>query len=349
MSRFLPILVLGVAISVVPGCGEPPATADPRPPATADDRRPIALGIAGDRFTIDGAPGFLIFVSYFDALPRAAAAGGVDADFAYLEGKVQGVRIFPNWWGEPCAPLRTGPDTLIDVDGNIQPDAWRTLQSVLDRAAAHHLVVDLSLTRETVTDNGSPARVLSFDAYARAVTTLIGSADYMKGKYPHVLIDVQNEWPRFADAKDVEALLTGLRAADPQRILAASSSGGPYQPIGLAVPNMVAAYHDPREKDWFTLDAATRVVNGVRATLGGAVQPIYLQEPAPASARCGRADHDTDPAHFRDAMNHAREAGAAAWTFHSRLGFSLRDRSLTQQLEDAANAPEKTFFDRLLK
>jgi hypothetical protein len=349
VRHFLAVLVLSVAIGLA-GCGQPtPTNAEQRPLPPANDQRPITLAVSGDRLTIDGAPAFLIFVSYFDALPRAAAAGGVDADFAYLEGKVHGVRIFPNWWGEPCAPLRTGPDTLIDVDGNIQPNAWRTLQTVLDRAAAHHLVVDLSLTRETVTDNGSPARVLSFDAYARAITTLIGSADYMNGKYPHVLVDVQNEWPRFADAKEVEALLTGVRAADPQRILAASSSGGPYQPIGLAVPNMVAAYHDPREKDWFTLDAATRVVNGVRAALGGAAQPIYLQEPAPASARCGRADHDADPAHFRDAMNHAREAGAAAWTFHSRLGFSMRDRSLTQQLEDAANAPEKTFFDQLVK
>ena len=306
------------------------------------------MGVTGSQFTVDGSPRFLIFISYFDALPRAGAAGGVEADFAYLEGKVQGVRIFPNWWGDSCA-LRTGADILIDVDGNIRPDGWRALQTVLDRAAAHHLVVDLSLTRETITDNGTPPRPLAFDAYAKAVTTLVGSTDYMKGRYPHVLIDVQNEWPRFAEPKQVEALLAGLRAADPQRILAASSSGGPYQPVGLPLTNMVAAYHEGRGPDWFTPAVATRVVAGVKATLGGAVQPIYLQEPMPASARCGRADHDRDPSHFLEALNSAKAAGAAAWTFHSRLGFALRDQPLTQQLQDAGNASEKNALEGLMK
>jgi hypothetical protein len=315
--------------------------------AQAPPRPPQALGIAGNQFTLDGKPAFLVFISYFDALPRAAAAGGVDADFAYLEGKVQGVRIFPNWWGDACA-LRSAADTLIDVDGAIRPEAWRRLQAVLDGASAHRLVVDLSLTRETVTDNGAPARTLSFAAYAKAITTLVGSSDYLKGKYPHVLIDVQNEWPRFGDVKEMEALLGELRTADPERILAASSSGGPYQPVGLSVSKMVAAYHDPRERDWFSAEAATRVVNGVRSALGGAMQPVYLQEPFPASSNCGRTDHDSDSAHFIEAMRHAKAAGAAAWTFHTRLGFALRDQPLTQQLQDAANASQRTVIEQVM-
>jgi hypothetical protein len=351
VRHLLAIVVLSVVSGgLLAGCDQRPATddRDQRPPPTTNAQRPLILGVSGDRLTIDASPEFVIFISYFDALPRAVAAGGVDADFSYLERKVQGVRIFPNWWGDSCA-LRSAADTLIDVDGRIRPETWRTLQTVLDSAAAHRLVVDLSLTRETVTDNGTPARTLAFDAYAEALMTLVGSTDYMKGRYPHVMIDVQNEWPRFAEVKQVDALLTGLRVADPQRILSASSSGGPYQPVGLPVARMVAAYHEPRDPDWFTPAAATRVVNGVKSTLGAAVQPIYLQEPTPASSRCGRADHDQDASHFVEAARQAKAAGAAAWTFHTRLGFALREQALTQQLQDAANASQKAVLEELMK
>jgi hypothetical protein len=313
----------------------------------ADPAVPITLGIEGRAFTINGSPTFLVFISYFDAL-RRSAAGGVDEDFSYLQGKVHGVRIFPNWWGDPCT-LRSGTDTLFDVDGRIRAGAWRDLQTVLDRAASHRLVVDLSLSRETVTDNASPPRVLSFEAYAEALVRLVGSAEYMKGKHPHVLIDVQNEWPRFADAEDVEALLRRLRAADPARILVASSSGGSYEPVGTTVRNMAAAYHDPRREDWFTATVAKRVVNGVRSTLGDVAQPVYLQEPTPGSAHCPAADFDGDATHFLDAMTHAKAAGAAAWTFHTRLGFALRERTLVEKLNDPQHSSQKTVIDRLLR
>ena len=220
----------------------PPSRPRPRP-----DSRPSA--IAGDRFTVDGSPAVpgLHFVLRRHA--ARAAAGGVDADFSYLEGKVHGVRVFPNWWGDPCT-LRSGADTLIDVDGGIRPEAWRQLQAVLDRAAAHRLVVDLSLTRETVTDNGSPARVLSASTRTpRRSPRLVGSDGLPEGE---VSARADRRAERMAAVRGrrrtMEALLGRLRAADPQRILAASSSGGPYQPVGLSVPNMAAAYHDPREQ-----------------------------------------------------------------------------------------------------
>jgi hypothetical protein len=337
-----------VVISVLAGCGEkPPLNPDQRPTADGRDQRPIALGVTGDHFTVDGSPTFLIFVSYFDGT-RRAAAGGVDADFAYLEGKAHGVRVLPNWWADPCA-LRSGADTLFDLDGHIRPETWRQLQALFDSAAAHGLMVDLSLTRETVTDNATPPRILTFAAYAGAVARLVGSSDYLEGRYPHVLVDVQNEWPRFAEARDIEALLARTRAADPQRILAASSSGGPYQPVGLALPNFVAAYHDPRERDWFTAGAASRVVAGVKAVLGSTVQPVYLQEPTPVSSQCSGQPHDGDPSHFLEAMKQAKAAGAAAWTFHTRLGFALREQTLVQRLQEPANESQKTVIEQLMK
>ena len=50
-----------------------------------------------------------------------------------------------------------------------------------------------------------------------------------------------------------------------------------------------------------------------------------------AGARSGR--DDTNVEHFRTALRQAREAGAAAWTFHTRKGFRLDYRSFTSQEE----------------
>jgi hypothetical protein len=59
-------------------------------------------------------------------------------------------------------------------------------------------------------------------------------------------------------------------------------------------------------------------------------KPIYLQEPQPWQDE--RAPDRAE--RFLDAAARARRAGAAAWTFHTRSAFILRDgRSLTAQLD----------------
>ena len=54
----------------------------------------LRLGTSGGAFTVDGAPRFLTFASYFDALD----AGSLDADLDYLAARVNGIRIFADWW-----------------------------------------------------------------------------------------------------------------------------------------------------------------------------------------------------------------------------------------------------------
>ena len=97
--------------------------------------------------------------------------------------------------------------------------------------------------------------MLSHRPYEAALVQLIGSREYFKGRYRNMLVDVQNEWTRFATPGEIERLLRRLREADPDRVLAASVSGDGYVPAGRQVPNMVAAYHDPRGRDWFTDEA----------------------------------------------------------------------------------------------
>jgi hypothetical protein len=302
------------------------------------------LGIDGARFTVDGAPRFLVFVSYFDGVRRVH--GGIEPDLDYLKTRVDGIRVFPNWWDYVCPP-RSGGDTLFDLKGEIRPAVWQALDTLLTAAGARGLIVDLSFSRESVTDNGSPRRPLDADAYQRALTSLVGSTSYLKGRHPHVLIDVQNEWPIHSDRARIEALLKALRAADPERVLVASSSGGGYAAVGLGLPRMAAAYHDPRERNWYGADTARRIVAAVRTSLGKAVQPVYLQEPMPWGTVCPRQDNDPDPAHFTAALANARSAGAAAWTLHTRVTFDLKSRSLVSKLNEPAAAGLKRVLDGL--
>src|SRR3954463_8941429 len=234
------------------------------------------LGIDAARFTVDGEARFLVFVSYFDGVRRVR--GGVQDDLEYLKTRVAGIRVFPNWWDYGC-PGRSGDDTLFDLQGAIRPAVWQAVDTLLTEAGRHGLLVDLSFSRESVNDNGSPARAIDHDAYERALTTVVGSTNYLKGRHPHVLVDVQNEWPIHSDRARIERLLQAVRSADPNRILVASSSGSAYAPVGLHLPLLSAAYHYPRDRGWHAADAAARVANGVRSALGGAVQPVYLQEP----------------------------------------------------------------------
>ena len=307
--------------------------------------QPLVLGMAGDRFTVNGSPQFLVFISYFDGL-RRVAAGDIDTDLRYLARLVDGIRVLPNWWGDQCTG-RAGTDTLIDMNGAIREETWRNLERLLEAAATHQLFVDVSFTRETVTDNGSPAKVLSVTAYAAALNALIGRTEYLKGKHPHVLVDVQNEWPRFTSEAAVERLLTELRTADPDRILVASSSGDAYVPVGRSLPRMAAAYHDPRGGNWFEAEKLKRVVASVRESLPGGVQPVYLQEPMPWTAICPGQIRDEDSGHFLAAVKNARAAGAAAWTFHTRLGFDLRTQSLVSKLAEPSQAAQKATIEGL--
>src|SRR5438045_656182 len=104
------------------------------------------LGIDGVRFTVDAAPRFLIFLSYFDGVRRVRAGGHEDLE--YLQTKVDGIRVFPNWWDYGC-PARSGDDTLFDLQGAIRPAVWLAVDTLLTQAGARGLLVGLSFPRES--------------------------------------------------------------------------------------------------------------------------------------------------------------------------------------------------------
>jgi hypothetical protein len=277
----------------------------------------------------------------------------LDADFAWLRRHgIDGVRVFATWW--QCAAVdrcggHPGQDTLLAPDGRLRPERLTRLRAVLDKAAAHGLVVDLSFARETVRDAGG--EMLTAAAYGDGVAAAVAAL----GPAPHVMIDVQNEVYKNrvfaergeADAPRVAALLRRLDA--PGRIVFVSANVEEierYAYCGVAAacpkaaaPADVLAVHDAREANWH--DRTPAVVRDLLA-LGRrrGPRPVYLQEPQPWQDE--RAPDRLD--RFLDAASRAKRAGAAAWTFHTRSGFILRDG---QSMQARMTPDERVFVERV--
>jgi hypothetical protein len=100
----------------------------------------------------------------------------------------------------------------------------------------------------------------------------------------------------------------------------------------------VAAYHDPRIPVWYTAAQIQSVVDALRRS----GRPVYLQEPTRfPNPSTDRADY------FRNAHANAKRAGAAAWCFHTDLGFNLRGTTFRARLQSRLE-PEWTFVTTLL-
>ncbi len=215
------------------------------------------------------------------------------------------------------------------MPGTLRPATLEALRALLALAAERHLLVDLTFTRETL------APMLSVAAYQ---TALMETARQVADAR-HVLFDVQNEYGRHGlTSGDVVGLVAAVRAVDPARVVTASLSLWDEAPgvvgrlaadTGLSV---IAAHREAAIGPWY---AEATVVGGVAALKAGAapaVLPVYLQEP---TAWGTRAWDDLTPGRHRASAVAAKRAGAAAWTFHQRVGFDLTTESFRARLERA--------------
>lgn len=331
--------------------------------AEAQSQGPPSLGVQGQYFTVNGEAKFLTFLSYFDALRATDLA----ADLAFIgdQAEFDGIRVFPNWWvyAPGGAPGATGAaDTLFDDQGNIRGDTvpasgpLQRLLAVLQAAKQQRLVVDLSFARETVPGS------LSVPNCRKALKRIA----YLLRGHRHVLFDIQNErdsanpamFLSAADVAEIRAAIKHPTEGDATRLVMASSGAPAVGPGGLTDPAGAAGFtltagldvlasHDPRVVGWE--DDTTAQV----AALQPANLPIYLQEPTRwrmTENACGEAEtttqSDDDPAHFREALQRAKAAGAAAWTFHTQRAFRLATAGpLHQQILDLpAGDPERELY-----
>ncbi len=307
----------------------------------------LRLGTNGVRFTVDGTPRFLTFVSYFDAMDAVA----LDADLAGLARSVDGVRIFANWWdlGDARCRYRFSNRTLFERRGDgtigVRPDRLVRLRHVLSRARHHGLIVDLTFAADPVqgasqlTPNADglicpPADFTNIVNWA-GIAAAMGETTRALAtpEYAHVFFDLQNEaghnYNRASD-DDLRRLVDAVRARDPRRLISVSM----FNPGADRQARLVARlrlsmlnFHDvPRGKGWGARTDSHVARFRAALTRAGLDVPIYAGEPDPGA-------YDGGVEEFRRAVTGARSAGAAAWTLHTRAAYDLRTASLDTRLD----------------
>jgi hypothetical protein len=306
--------------------------------------------MSGNRLTVDGQPRYLVFVSYFDALD--VDGGQAIADFDYLRARgVDGIRILPNWL--TVHPETFAGDTLIRADGQINEATFGSLLWYLDRARERGLLVDLSLTGDTISSIPDSAAIpanndISFDAYVNGVRRV---AERLTG-YRNLLFDIQNECnlngpahrTPLSDGQIIQ-IKNAVKSVDPARIVTASFSQDTDHISSAHRANNsqqdVLSWHENREPNWWT---ATRTrLQQMRNVTN---KPIFLQEPE-RYRNFGPEDNGANNSSWftagglREAVREAKKGCAAAWTFHTSAGHYMNGSSWRGRLR----GPEFEFLD----
>jgi hypothetical protein len=285
-------------------------------------RAPATITVEGTAFHVDGRPTFLLGISLFDALgtpPR-------DRDLDALDG--WGVRIIRVWahWHE----------AIYQGDGALTAPGRARLLALTGRLRARGMILELVLLKPGHLPGQASAIFTSPAARVRAIEAMTSALR----DYRNVIFDIYNEHDHPGGPishADARVLRDAVKAIDPDRLVTISSTGGhlvsaasqvgPGEERNLreeagtgpgAVAVDIVAPHFPRTDDWAAA-TGTRIA-AVKSVLGkmGRSLPIYLNEERRSDDRVA-----LDPAAYRDAFTKAREAGAAAWLFHTDAGFYL--------------------------
>ena len=299
------------------------------------------MGWSGDRLTLNGAPKFLLMVSYFDALDVPYDRLVRDLSQFRAWG-IDGVRILPNWL--TYVPSTYAGDTVIDEAGNLRPGPLANLEFFISMAGDYGLIVDVTLTADTIGPADQPANPsqssINYDNYKQGVGALISHLN-AHGHF-NVMYDLQNEHTRGGNGPQNINLSPG-QLAD----LVAYAKNFTDQPVFVSVEQShsasfagneafntgqnAVAYHEPRLPVGGGNTGA--VVNDARNASGG--KPVYLQEPG----RIGDPGSCCSAGDFRAAYDAAANAGAAAWTFHTQAGHYMNVDDYLDRL-----APAETQF-----
>jgi hypothetical protein len=308
-----------------------------------------SLSLERDHFVLNLGSKFLILVSYFDGLRAMDRSHqSVHEDFQYFHAHhIDGVRVLPNWY-TGCAwagqeDCQAGPsDSLFDADGYVRQSRLAVLVDLVGTAAEEGLVVDVTF------DRAIPGAGMTPSEFSAGIVTTVNAL----ANYPNVVIDIQNErdlgyTDQHLSQAQVETILDAIHTADGDRLVMASNTEatGDWETGVFKVETGldVAAYHDPRGSNWYSV--VPEVVNNIWYVDQFDI-PVYLQEPQ-------AWEGDQNPDHHLEAAFWAKYFGAAAWTFHTRIGHNLSQYSFVYKLNHHSDLsswndnPQKSVFDRI--
>jgi hypothetical protein len=271
--------------------------------------RETRIGIAGDKFTINGQPTFLLGISYFDAVHWRLS----DLD-RLAELNFNLIRIFLDWQNRG----------FFDDEGNLAKS--EELLALVRAANDRGIVVDVTIT--------GYSEVPRDKAVQAAVRTLRNE--------PNVIFDLQNEYNLGREAalspSEIRQLYFIAKAENARAIVFASNyaawmrgntlnPGRLTQEVKTGVD--LVAPHFTRNPRWYS-DTGTRVAQTKEhlRSLNRNI-PVYLQE----EHRNGWRGGDFTKEQFLQAAQEAKAHGAAAWVFHTNAGFSLIDQEFFAELD----------------
>ncbi|AFZ29875.1 hypothetical protein Glo7428_1306 [Gloeocapsa sp. PCC 7428] len=271
--------------------------------------RETRVGIAGDKFTINGQPTFLLGVSYFDAAHWRVS----DLD-RLAELNFNLIRIFLDWQNRG----------FFDNEGNLTKS--EELLALVRAANDRGIVVDVTIT--------GYSEVPRDKAVQAAVRTLRNE--------PNAIFDLQNEYNLGREAalspSEIRQLYFIAKAENARAIIFASNyaawmrgntlnPGRLTQEVKTGVD--LVAPHFTRNPRWYS-DTGTRVAQ-TKEHLRSMNRniPVYVQE----EHRNGWRGGEFTKEQFLQAAQEAKAHGAAGWVFHTDAGFSLIDQEFFAELD----------------
>ncbi len=306
-----------------------------------------ALGISGERFTLDGRRTFLLGASYYGGLAiEKREILKQDLDDLDAHG-FNWIRLWATW------DAFDNNISAVAPDGSAREPYMGRLKRLCRMAGKRGMVVDVTVTREKA--DAFPSQfsehLAVMEALARELKT-----------FRNVYFDIGNE-RNVGDARhvamdEVGRVIEAVKRIDPQRLCTASEGGDisgeevrafidtghvdficPHRPRNAESPSQTAA----RTREYFTqMKAAQHAV------------PVHYQEPF-------RRDYgrwSPKAADFIADLEAAKEGGAAGWCFHngsvrpSRDGDGRPRRSFDMRpaegrLFEQLDAEEQAFMRRL--
>jgi hypothetical protein len=276
------------------------------------------LALQGDHLTVNGTGRFLVFISYYDGLSASDAT--LETDFQYFaQNHIDGIRVFTGWDGT----------SLIDASGSIVPAVDARLTALLNKAAQKGLLVDLTFSWEL---SGG-----TFDTGKQGIRNVVKAR---KNTFLNMMIDLQNEanLHGYDDGPSAASLRKELKLLDDRRIVTASTTAmTDADAVSYHASLDITAHHDGRNATFYD-DTADHV-----ATLRSGHKPVFLDEPCrPNYPNCPNTARA-----YLAAVNAAKTAGAAAWTYHNDTSFDLSHQSFVAR-KTATDAAFVTGFYKQL-
>ena len=317
---------------------EPPKPEPPVPPAP-EPPKPVP-SVDSPYFDFFGQQKFLVFVSYFDGI----RAKYLEADLDYLQGKVDGIRLYLNFSYPKNRDKNKGWYFLFRSDGSLHPNKLGTLGHILRLAEEREMVVDISSSRRLDGVDGKPdGWQMPFGTYAHAWRLL--AIQLKDWGFKNVLIDIENEhncpWAgqRTMTVSEAKIVRDAIQVSLPNVPITASVACNiiPEAAAARAIAEgmTIIGYHNPRVAGW--AEATEELALRCKKAVGDNSIKVYFQEPPRIGAGASSANE------FRVALTGARRAKIAGWCFHNAGSFTLSDGTLESKLSSL----EKEFLNRI--